>query len=884
MLVELEGRLAPIARVRDNGELALSSHSLPISILTSRVRLHIYSGVNAFNIFLNELELIGIAPATTTTFTDVPDTPGFYDYTLGVIDRLGGMSDEAGPVNLGVGDLTPPEPPTALDATIVEVDAWLSWAASVSVDVVLYRVFRDGAALVDVTTTSYVDRDLLNGTYTYHVVAIDDVGNVSLPSNEAEATVDVAPPEPPVLSLSLVPAGSALALSWTESSGPLPVSDYLVLRSVGVGGPYAEVARVGSTTLTFVDRGLANGVEIFYVVRAVDLRGQSSSDSNEVSGTPEDVEPPPLPIWVAPTTPGRPLTVNASRVSLIGIAEPGSEVDILRDGASMGTAVASRSFDVIAKSFLGTADNVEGRFAISPDRRFVVEVGSSFGFDLDTEARLYDLETGGVRMLAYGGDRSFERGAAVSPNGRWVAVATTLGGDAFFALRVLNLDSETTQVVVLTAAPQAPAWVSDEEVALVVGDAVVVFDLVGSIESTLYTSTSGFPPERLSVSLDGEYFAWLESDELLVMPSAGGGAELVVRDFSLDDFVWTDARTLAFTLFDVGLHIYDVDTSTQSLLPGTEGMTTPRSLGVAGAVSTFRGLNLFWVLRDGTVIGLGEVPEPLDFAFVEWSSNLRLAGTAPFLLDVLVPPGRFELEGKLVPGVNRITARARDGEGNESLSSEAMEITFDDTLLADLTFVSPLRVIPAAPLTGQSASLSISVVNQGQSASEPTVVSVTGSDLARRLYAIGTVSVPALAPSARTEISLSWSTLDLLGTQSLVATIDPLELLDEADESNNQAAAEATVVGSAGLELSIASGRARYAAQQSVELTVSAVNGGAARNVVLETIIEDAVGAMVALVDARPASLGYAAETRYAVFWNTGSVMAGKLCRPGAHG
>ena len=584
MLVELEGRLAPIARVRDNGELALSSHSLPISILTSRVRLHIYSGVNAFNIFLNELELIGIAPATTTTFTDVPDTPGFYDYTLGVIDRLGGMSDEAGPVNLGVGDLTPPEPPTALDATIVEVDAWLSWAASVSVDVVLYRVFRDGAALVDVTTTSYVDRDLLNGTYTYHVVAIDDVGNVSLPSNEAEATVDVAPPEPPVLSLSLVPAGSALALSWTESSGPLPVSDYLVLRSVGVGGPYAEVARVGSTTLTFVDRGLANGVEIFYVVRAVDLRGQSSSDSNEVSGTPEDVEPPPLPIWVAPTTPDRPLTVNASRVSLIGIAEPGSEVDILRDGASMGTAVASRSFDVIAKSFLGTADNVEGRFAISPDRRFVVEVGSSFGFDLDTEARLYDLETGGVRMLAYGGDRSFERGAAVSPNGRWVAVATTLGGDAFFALRVLNLDSETTQVVVLTAAPQAPAWVSDEEVALVVGDAVVVFDLVGSIESTLYTSTSGFPPERLSVSLDGEYFAWLESDELLVMPSAGGGAELVVRDFSLDDFVWTDARTLAFTLFDVGLHIYDVDTSTQSLLPGTEGMTTPRSLGVVELV------------------------------------------------------------------------------------------------------------------------------------------------------------------------------------------------------------------------------------------------------------------------------------------------------------
>ena len=60
----------------------------------------------------------------------------------------------------------------------------LSWSASTDdVAVVHYRVWRDGAAVATVNSTSWTDLSVASGTaYTYFVTASDAAGNWSQPS------------------------------------------------------------------------------------------------------------------------------------------------------------------------------------------------------------------------------------------------------------------------------------------------------------------------------------------------------------------------------------------------------------------------------------------------------------------------------------------------------------------------------------------------------------------------------------------------------------------------------------------------------------------------------------------------------------------------------
>ena len=869
LLIELEGRLAPIVRVRDQAPTFLSEHTLPIPVQTTRVRLHIFSGATPFGIFLDEFELIGILPETTAAFTDATPAPGVYDYAVEAIDALGGRSLAAGPIALGVGDLTPPAAPT-LTATVDVEDVELSWPAIA--DAVRYRIFRDDAPLREATSTFVTDNNLLNGTYAYHVIAIDAAGNESGPSNVEIVTVDVAPPPPPVLTVTLLTIGRALSLSWTESMGPLGVSTYVIARSTTMGGPYSEIASVGGSTFAYLDSGLEGGVEYFYVVHAVDFRGEASDLSNEASGIPTDTAPPPAPIWISPESP---LTVTASRIELLGAAEPATTVEVFRDGVSISATSVSDEFRLVAEPFIRSTSNISRRFAVSPDRTVVAEVGSPSSFG-NNEVRLYDLRTGAARTVPYEEDRSFERGVSFSPNGRYIAVATTIGSPINRAIRILDLETETTEVLALTEAPQAPAFLNDDELAVVVGDDIRIFDLALDTERTIYTPASFFSPENLAASTDGAYVAWNESGELYVMPVAGGAPELVFDSFLLEDFEWAGARTLVFEAFGLGLHFYDVETLSSVLIPDTEDLRFPTSLGIDDAVSAFDGSVAYWVFADGAVMELGESSANFNRQFFAWSQDLLLVGTTfGFTLALVETPGRFGLEARLEPGLNVLIARATDEEGNVSPDSDALELTYDNSSLADLTFDGEITIVPSVPLTGDSASISIPIVNAGASPSPESSVSVTGAELSGTLYTVGAATIPALDSGASTTVVLPWLTAGRIGPQSIQAVIDPLELVDEFDETNNTAGVSTTVVGTAGLELTITTGRPSYAAGQVAELTVSAVNGGGAFDGVLETRIEDTIGAVVALVDSRSSSLAYGASTRYGSFWTTGSIASG---------
>jgi glycosidase len=111
----------------------------------------------------------------------------------------------------------------------------------------------------------------------------------SLPPNPGNLTVnpsdDLTPPDAPA-NLHVVSASPAgVELAWDAVSGDPTLYGYEVLRGDVSGGPYTQIARLTQTSYT--DNAVVEGVTYYYVVRAVDLSFNRSSNSNEVSAIPQ---------------------------------------------------------------------------------------------------------------------------------------------------------------------------------------------------------------------------------------------------------------------------------------------------------------------------------------------------------------------------------------------------------------------------------------------------------------------------------------------------------------------------------------------------------------------------------------------------------------------
>lgn len=81
--------------------------------------------------------------------------------------------------------------------------------------------------------------------------------------------------------LGATPAGGQATLAWTGSAG---ATSYNVKRSTTSGGPYTIVGP-NVTATSFTDTGLTNGTTYYYVVSAVNFKGESSNTA-QVSTTP----------------------------------------------------------------------------------------------------------------------------------------------------------------------------------------------------------------------------------------------------------------------------------------------------------------------------------------------------------------------------------------------------------------------------------------------------------------------------------------------------------------------------------------------------------------------------------------------------------------------
>ncbi|MGZ4442053.1 MAG: fibronectin type III domain-containing protein [Nocardioidaceae bacterium] len=219
---------------------------------------------------------------------------------------VSGRMDESHPwVQIGSSAATAPSAPQSLAATAGSGSATLSWSVPASnggAAITGYNVYRGTApggesatpVASNVTTTSFTDTGLTNGTtYYYTVAAVNSVGT-SPRSNEASATpraVQATVPSAP-LGVAAAPGSQSMTVTWSapSSDGGSPVTGYNVYRGTTAGGEAPTPVASNVTGTRFTDSGLTNGTTYYYKVAAVNAVGVGAQ-SAEASAAPRASAP-----------------------------------------------------------------------------------------------------------------------------------------------------------------------------------------------------------------------------------------------------------------------------------------------------------------------------------------------------------------------------------------------------------------------------------------------------------------------------------------------------------------------------------------------------------------------------------------------------------------
>ncbi|UYM04017.1 choice-of-anchor D domain-containing protein [Solicola gregarius] len=171
-----------------------------------------------------------IAEPETSEYADTDVENGTtYHYTVVAVDTHGNTSPESDSVDATPVDESAPALPSGLSATASASAIDLAWDENGESDLAGYNVFRaevpevptDGDPLNDglLTEPAFSDDAASTGTqYFYVVVAVDDDGNVSAPSEAADATI--AAPEPVHEKYSFTTtADTAVPAGYTKNDG-----------------------------------------------------------------------------------------------------------------------------------------------------------------------------------------------------------------------------------------------------------------------------------------------------------------------------------------------------------------------------------------------------------------------------------------------------------------------------------------------------------------------------------------------------------------------------------------------------------------------------------------------------------------------------------------
>jgi subtilase family serine protease/flagellar hook assembly protein FlgD len=125
---------------------------------------------------------------------DLPLPDGDYTLRLLATDQLGQSSSTQ--VNIRLDRQAPPAP-LQLRGRLESADAILDWNPADAGDVAGYALYRNGERINPALLTQphHVDAGLRDGSWRYHVTALDQAGNESAPSNSVLLALDRTPPQ-----------------------------------------------------------------------------------------------------------------------------------------------------------------------------------------------------------------------------------------------------------------------------------------------------------------------------------------------------------------------------------------------------------------------------------------------------------------------------------------------------------------------------------------------------------------------------------------------------------------------------------------------------------------------------------------------------------------
>jgi fibronectin type 3 domain-containing protein len=189
-----------------------------------------------------------------------------------------------------------------------------------------YKVMRGTASggetlLATVSSSTYSDTAVTNGTTYYYEVTAANTSGTSAPSNEASATpVASTPPAP---TLTATPGNDQVSLSWTAAAG---ATSYNVYEGTTSGGESTTPIATGVTQTTYNVTGLANGTTYYFEVAGVNTLGTGTA-SNETPATP--VGPPAAPTNLS-------ATIGNAQTVLTWTAVSGATSYNVYDGSTAG--------------------------------------------------------------------------------------------------------------------------------------------------------------------------------------------------------------------------------------------------------------------------------------------------------------------------------------------------------------------------------------------------------------------------------------------------------------------------------------------------------------------------------------------------------------------
>ncbi|WP_139173540.1 fibronectin type III domain-containing protein [Geodermatophilus telluris] len=280
-----------------------------------------------------------VARVTGTSWTDTGVVNGTtYAYRVQAVDGHGNASALSDPaVTARPTDQTPPATPTGLVAVARDGSVELRWTANTEPDLDRYVVYRDGAEVVRLTGTSWVDTGVPNDTtYAYRLAAVDTHANVSPTSDPAVTArpTDQTAPSTPTGLVATARDGS-VELRW--GANPEPDVDHYTVYRDGV-----EVARQPGTSR--VDTGLVNDTTYAYRLQAVDGHGNASALSDPaVTARPTDQTAPAVPTGLV-------ATARDGSVELRWDPSPEPDVDhyvVYRDGVEVARPAVADWVDTV---------------------------------------------------------------------------------------------------------------------------------------------------------------------------------------------------------------------------------------------------------------------------------------------------------------------------------------------------------------------------------------------------------------------------------------------------------------------------------------------------------------------------------------------------------